>query len=126
MEASEDKTHRSADSSTVNGKNKLEQAITHASDRIEEAYERLARVERQLNLGTTPAPSVDDNALLSEYDAIVSEKLAGVFEAAISIGGRVELLVQFLPPFTPGSSLHSDCLNLALPGLNLARELAHF
>lgn len=79
----------------MEGKQKLGNAIITAAERIEDAYERLARVERQLNLGTTAAPSnVGDNQILAEFDSIVSEKLAGVFEAAISIGGRVELLVQ--------------------------------
>eukprot|EP01128_Nolandella_sp_AFSM9_P010403 TRINITY_DN7184_c0_g1_i1.p1 TRINITY_DN7184_c0_g1~~TRINITY_DN7184_c0_g1_i1.p1 ORF type:complete len:410 (-),score=83.46 TRINITY_DN7184_c0_g1_i1:67-1266(-) len=97
MESSDEGSPRSKAVDPEEGKKKLGKAIISAAERIDDAYERLARLEKQLNLGTTAASSpVSENRVLAEYDALVSEKLAGVFESSILIGGRVELLTDII------------------------------
>jgi hypothetical protein len=75
------------------GKEKLASAIVNASDRIEEAYARLARIEKQLNLGVTASGSSGPQALsepLRQYDDIVSTFLAQFLDRGREIGEKVE------------------------------------
>jgi len=98
-----DKEENQKHDSKKDGKEKLASAIVNASDRIEEAYARIARIEKQLNLGATAPSSASPQAIpesLKQYDEIVNLYLAQFIDRAREIGDKVEQMVRslFLSP----------------------------
>lgn len=77
-----------------NGKEKLAAAIVNASDRIEEVYARIARIETQLNMGKTASSGAALSEPLRQYDELITTHLSQFLDRAREIGDKVDQAVR--------------------------------